>query len=619
MKKVLIATGVAVLAFASIASAQGLVFNTNLTVGSTGPDVANLQTWLINNGFSIPSIASGAAAKGYFGAQTKTAVMAFQASRGIPNTGFVGPLTRAALGGSAPVGTPAPVGCPVGYNCTPVGGGTPAPVVTGGTEGELTNFDTLGDVESSVEESDSDAKVLGISVDAEDSDMTITRVDVDLVNNSGTGSQRLNRYFDSVSLWLDGKKIAEKDADEASEDDDVYSFRFTGLKAVVEEGDTAELYVSVDVVSNVDGDDEGAEWTVSMTDNALRAVDTAGISDTYGDASDETFEVAAGLTGVELKVSRSSADLDDRTVEASEDSDTNGVTLLVFKLKAEDSDITVDEIPVAIATTSGVEAANIGQIAKRFTLYKGSELLDSVTATSAVSGLTAIFEDLNLDIAEGASVELTVKADINDLNNATGDFSNGDGLTASISAGNVDAIDAEDENGDSLATSALTGTASGKNVVFFSEGIDVDLVGISQTITDSSESSLDDIVTFVIKFKVTAFGEDAYIATTSGTTTTSTKGVDWSVIGGTYTGNGSSNLTSTADKTTNDNAFLVEDGTSETFTLTVVLNNAVGPAGFYGVQIDEVKFSDTDSAVIADYEALTTGLDDLETDQVPLN
>ena len=36
-------------------------------------------------------------AKGYFGALTKTAVMKYQASLGVKNTGYYGPLTRAAM------------------------------------------------------------------------------------------------------------------------------------------------------------------------------------------------------------------------------------------------------------------------------------------------------------------------------------------------------------------------------------------------------------------------------------------------------------------------------------------------------------------------------------------
>ena len=59
MKKFLIASGVASLAFAAIAMAQGYSFNTNLTVGSTGADVTALQTYLIGAGFNIPAIADG--------------------------------------------------------------------------------------------------------------------------------------------------------------------------------------------------------------------------------------------------------------------------------------------------------------------------------------------------------------------------------------------------------------------------------------------------------------------------------------------------------------------------------------------------------------------------------
>lgn len=73
------------------------VFNTNLMVGSSGADVANLQTVLLQKGYSLPSISSGAATKGYFGAQTKSAVMKYQTSLGLPSTGYVGPLTRGHL------------------------------------------------------------------------------------------------------------------------------------------------------------------------------------------------------------------------------------------------------------------------------------------------------------------------------------------------------------------------------------------------------------------------------------------------------------------------------------------------------------------------------------------
>ncbi len=119
MKKFLIASGIATLAFAAVAMAQGYSFSTNLTVGSTGADVTALQTYLIGAGYNIPAIASGAAAKGYFGSQTQAAVKLFQAAKGVPNTGFVGPLTRGVLnGGATNVAISTQVSCPAGYTCT---------------------------------------------------------------------------------------------------------------------------------------------------------------------------------------------------------------------------------------------------------------------------------------------------------------------------------------------------------------------------------------------------------------------------------------------------------------------------------------------------------------------
>jgi peptidoglycan hydrolase-like protein with peptidoglycan-binding domain len=60
--------------------------------------VTALQNFLLADGFSIP-----AGATGYFGAQTKTAVTAFQKAHGLAQVGIVGPQTRALLNqGSVP-------------------------------------------------------------------------------------------------------------------------------------------------------------------------------------------------------------------------------------------------------------------------------------------------------------------------------------------------------------------------------------------------------------------------------------------------------------------------------------------------------------------------------------
>ncbi len=71
-----------------------------------GNDVARLQTALISQGFLSNGLVTG-----YFGTMTFFATKRFQASRGIPPTGFVGEMTRSALnqiGCSGPIIPPMP-------------------------------------------------------------------------------------------------------------------------------------------------------------------------------------------------------------------------------------------------------------------------------------------------------------------------------------------------------------------------------------------------------------------------------------------------------------------------------------------------------------------------------
>jgi peptidoglycan hydrolase-like protein with peptidoglycan-binding domain len=109
MKKYIISSLLLLCGIVSFATAQGSSFLNDLRVGSTGTDVANLQSWLISKGYDIPAVSSGEAQKGYFGSQTKVAVMKYQAENGIPNTGFVGPLTRGRLNNVIVVKPGAPV------------------------------------------------------------------------------------------------------------------------------------------------------------------------------------------------------------------------------------------------------------------------------------------------------------------------------------------------------------------------------------------------------------------------------------------------------------------------------------------------------------------------------
>lgn len=76
----------------SVGIAQAETFTTNLTIGNTGPQVIELQTWLENNGFLV--MPTGVI-KGYFGSITRSALVKYQLSQKInPAVGYFGPITR---------------------------------------------------------------------------------------------------------------------------------------------------------------------------------------------------------------------------------------------------------------------------------------------------------------------------------------------------------------------------------------------------------------------------------------------------------------------------------------------------------------------------------------------
>ncbi len=126
-----------------IASAATYTFSTNLTVGSKGTDVMNLQK-VLNMSASTQVAVVGAGSPGMetstFGQLTKSAVMKWQKMNNIsPVSGFVGPLTRAALNamGGTVVTTGLPAGCTSTVGFSPITGAscstgvTTTPVVGG--------------------------------------------------------------------------------------------------------------------------------------------------------------------------------------------------------------------------------------------------------------------------------------------------------------------------------------------------------------------------------------------------------------------------------------------------------------------------------------------------------
>ncbi len=92
----------------SVVAGGGASFSRNLQFNSQGEDVRQLQIFLNSNGF--PVTAGGAGSPGQetnlFGNATRVALAKYQASVGLPATGYLGQLTRTKIAGNITPTTP---------------------------------------------------------------------------------------------------------------------------------------------------------------------------------------------------------------------------------------------------------------------------------------------------------------------------------------------------------------------------------------------------------------------------------------------------------------------------------------------------------------------------------
>lgn len=418
MKKVLIASGVAVLAFAMIASAAS--FNTNLTVGSTGADVVALQTALMSAGYNIPAIASGAASKGYFGSQTQAAVKAYQAARSIPSTGFVGPLTRAALNGGAVTTTPVAVGCPAGFVCTPVGGTspvvtTPGVITTSGAEGLITTKLASNPIADSNIRVANDVPVYGIEVKAQGSDMRVDRVLLQMAVGIGSATASLSNpaTFVRKLYAYDGSTLIKSwdlsASDFNKDSSDRYYVIASGMNFVVPKDTTKNITFKVDTVG-VSSDQSSRYLTVQgyagNTQN-VRAVDGAGMN-TYTDMSGTSNSRVQIFTtsGSSSLTSTLNSGLSPKstTNRVSTSDGVKGLTMQVIDVKSETGDSVIKSmyVQVGATTTTGLPST--------LYLYDGSTLLGSVSAPTT-NNTQVYFTDLSVRVAKDTTKQLTIKAD----------------------------------------------------------------------------------------------------------------------------------------------------------------------------------------------------------------
>lgn len=590
-----------------------------LTMGSSGAEVTNLQNFLISKGFSIP-----AGATGYFGAQTQTALAAFQTANGItPAAGYYGPITAAKVASMM-----APVVMPP--STTP--GSTPSTSTLQGGAGDITVTERSSGVEDEVLEGSEDAKVLGFEVEAEGSDIALTSVRVEF-RHTGSGSTRLNRYVDEVSIMMGDKVVGTADANDFTKSGTTYSRNIPVSGVVVRDDATDRFYVAVSAVNNVDSNDLGEDWLVGLGQIRFQDATGAILTNTDGDGVTSggatieetfTFEDLSSSGDVELTVENDDDNINNaHTVAVDDTSDTNGVEILSFTLNAEGSDIFLNTLVIDV-TSSG---AGVTEIANDFRLLMEGDEVGTVTldkdcdggsdgfASTTDTAICLVFSDLDDDdvvIDMDDTVSFILEADINDIDGA---FTNGDKLSAGFAgqviASDEDGVDAEDQNGDALTNSELSGSANSTDIEFLSSGVTVTTVSTSVTDKPNTDASTaDDEAIFEIVFDVKAIEDTAYVELGSATrgTTESNTGANFVIqdednsFAATTTGSVSTDLTRVSGGSTSGEFVRINAGSTARFKLRVTFNPAL--ADNYRMRLYSVNFAG--SATDADSQQVLT-------------
>jgi hypothetical protein len=588
---------------AQIAALQGntgttaaVTFSADLTLGSSGADVTALQNWLISKGYSIP-----AGATGYFGAQTQAALARYQAAEGIsPAAGYFGPITRAKVNATA---TP-----DVDTDDEDEDDGDNDGELSGG-EADLSDFE-LRREESEGAEGEEEVEVFTAEFDVEDGDILVERMEIMASSTDDTASETPWDYFDRVSIWVNGDEVADMEVDDRDawdeEGDDQYRLNLTGLDFQVDEGDRAEITVAFDISDSIDSDDLDQEFVLYVPEDGIRAVDAEGIQQYIGEPTQSglqesvTFGFGAEENG-DLSIQSSDEDPDSSILVSDEDGESEDYTVFTFAIENDDDvDSLITDLEIDVTGLDADLTIGADDVLRRATLVVDGDEFDGDIEGGTNNG-TLSFEDIDVEIGGDEEVEFELMVSLAREATSTP-------ITFSVAGADVDA-----EGLDSGDSTTVTGsqTSSRHSIAF--AGIAVEAVSTSQSVTTPGSAAADTYASYTIRFDVSALDDDAYIANLAASTTAAANGVTFNVNGSpTYVGpNAVATLTSSAEL---DNGYyVVEEGDTETFTLTVTLNPT--EPGTYSVELDEIRFADSDTTGDTTF-VVDTGNQDFETDPV---
>lgn len=623
----------------------------DLTRGSQGADVQNLQEFLNDAGFTVSATGAGSVGMEsmFYGPATAAAVTRMQEAYAADilapvnltrGTGYFGAGSRAQVRKlCAEMTTPVVIVDNDNDNDDNDDNDNDNDDMTlRGGEASLENYDLSAGDDSDIEEGQS-AEVAEFDFDVEDGDVMVDRVDVTFVLTSDVGDDEPWDVFKSARLMMDGDEVAEMDIDD--EDDwldedgsrisdttetafgladatnrDGYTLRFSGVDTIVRENDEAMFTLELTAQNNVDDVDDvdAVTWGVFIGERGIRAEDGEEIQNYIGDEDDVVeFEVEEAGEGEELNIRRSSNDPDSATIQVEDDRSSDEYVVFAFDLEAEDGDLEIDEVTLEVRVNGEDDtpaAVNYNDVVRdAYLVIDGEEYDDVDISNSNTATATLSFDidgDLMIDEDEEVEVELVLEfRAANGTNYTNGTTVQAGGITGQTLVVEFDGAD------DGTAESGLDSDLH----TLQTEGIAVETTNLGDSGNSVRNENGDDLDTleFTLDLDIEAFEEDAFIAENANTSfqyaivRTDVAGTPVvfrnqnetgaAPANGTGTNRGSAvaSLDSSAD--IEGDAYLVDEDSTESFDFNVEYSPEFD--GDYRLRIEAIFFGDDEAGAIA--------------------
>lgn len=261
-----------------------------------------------------------------------------------------------------------------------------------------------------------------------------------------------------------------------------------------------------------------------------------------------------------LSASEATSNPDGGIIGVEDDQSTDDVQVLHFKLEANDSDITLNQITLDLSGSFEDENTTLNDLISSLDVEIDGTSFTSTSVSSSSQSQTLVL-DLDDDFLINEDNEVTIRVSV-DINGLFGNFTQGDSLI-------VNFISARGEDVYSNIVN-LNEVIEGNEHIFVNDGY-AELTSTSftvQSIIEGTDFGEEDIYQARIVFRVHTLNDDVHLPLSSFTYGTETNaGVEYIVTGGAEVL--STIMTSSADELIN--TYSISEGDTESFTFKVLL------------------------------------------------